>query len=71
MLVWEWPQHMCIYSKESPSHSQSVGVLCSNWVIQHSLGSLGDSGGVSGPSGSGSTNGDTGQGELRTGFIEV
>ena len=33
---------------------QSVGVLCSHWVIQHSLGSLGDSGGVSGPSDSGS-----------------
>ncbi|CAI8054376.1 hypothetical protein GBAR_LOCUS29679, partial [Geodia barretti] len=56
--------------RQSPSHSQSVGVLCSHWVIQHSLScSLGDSGGVSGPSDSGSrsTSGDTGQGELRTG----
>ncbi|CAI8025890.1 hypothetical protein GBAR_LOCUS14927, partial [Geodia barretti] len=62
-----------IDSFRSPSHSQSVGVLCSHWVIQHSLGSLGDSGGVSGPSdiGSRSTSGDTGQGELRTGSIEV
>ena len=46
-----------------------MGVLCSHWVIQHSLGSLGDSGGVSGPSDSGSrsTSGDTGEDELRTG----
>ena len=62
-----------VQSSQSPSHSQSVGVLCSHWVIQHSLGSLGDSGGVSGPSDSGSrsTSGDTGEGELRTGSIEV
>ena len=38
-----------------------MSVLCSHWVVQHSLGSLGDSGGVSGPSDSGSrsTSGDT------------
>ena len=42
-----------------------MGILCSHWVIQHSLGSLDDSGGVSGPSDSGSrsTSGDTGEGE--------
>ena len=52
-----------------PSHSQSVCVLCSLWVIQHSLISFSDSGGVSGPSDSGSrsSSGDTGEGELRTG----
>ena len=40
-----------------------VWVVCSGWVIQHSLGSFSDdSGGVSGPSDSGSrsTSGDTG-----------
>ena len=41
-------------------------ILCSHCIIQHSLGSLGDSGGVSGPgdSGSRSTSGDTGEGQL-------
>ena len=51
----------------SSSHSQSVGVLCSHWIIQHSLScSFSDSGGVSGPSDSGSrsTSGDTGEGQL-------
>ena len=51
-----------------------VWVLCSHWVIQHSLISFcDDSGGVPGPgdSGSRSTSGDTGEGELRTGSIEV
>ena len=40
-----------------------MGVQRSHLIIQHSLGSLGDSGGVSGPSdsGSGSTSGDTGE----------
>ena len=61
----------CVKSSQSPS--QSVGVLCSHWVIQHSLSSFGDSDRVSGPSDSGSrsTSGDTGEGELRTGPIEV
>ena len=61
-------------SRPSPSHSQSVGVQCSHWVIQHSLISFSDdSVCVSGPgdSGSRSTSGDTGEGELRTGSIEV
>ena len=50
-----------------------MGVLCSDWIIQRSLSSFSDSGGVSGPSDSGSrsTSGDTGEGELRTGSIEV
>ena len=41
-----------------------MGVLCSHWIIQHSLSSFSDSGGVSGPSDSGSrsTSGDTGEG---------
>ena len=54
-------------STQSLVHIQSVGVLCSLWVIQHSLSSFSDdSGGVSGPgdSGSRSTSGDTGEGEL-------
>ena len=59
----------------SPSHSQSVGVECSYCIIQHSLQcSFSDSGsGVSGPSDSGSrsTSGDTGEGELRTVSVEV
>ena len=55
------------------SHSQCVGVLCRLCIIQDSHSSLGDSGGVSGPSDSGSrsTSRDTGEGELRTGSIEV
>ena len=54
-----------VESSNSPCHSQSVGVVCSDWVIQHSLSSFSDSGGVSGPSDSGSrsTSGDTGEGE--------
>ena len=57
----------------SQSHRQSVDVLCSHWVIQHTLSSFSDSDRVSGPSDSGSrsTSGDTGEGELRTGPIEV
>ena len=56
----------CVDSWCSPSHSQCVGVLCSDWVIQHSLSSFSDSGGVSGPSDSGSrsTSEDTGEVEL-------
>ena len=49
------------------SHIQSVGVACSHCVIQHSLSSFSDdSGRVSGPrySGSRSTSGDTGEGQL-------
>ena len=64
----------CVESRISPSHSQSVGVLCSHCVIQHSLSSFSDdSGGVSGPrySGSRSASGDTGEGELMTGSVEV
>ena len=43
-----------------------MGVLCSHWVIQYSLGFLSDCGGVSSPgdSGSRSTSGDTGEVEL-------
>ena len=44
----------CVESRQFPSHSQSVGELCSHWVIAQSLGSLGDSGGVFCPSDSGS-----------------
>ena len=44
----------CLESRQFPSHSQSVGALCSHWVIHYSLGSMGDSGGISGPSDSGS-----------------
>ena len=42
-----------------------MSVLCSDWIIQHSLSSFIDSGGVSGPSDSGSrsTSGDTGEGQ--------
>ena len=45
--------------------------MCSDWIIQHSLISFSDSGGVSGPSDSGSrsTSGDTGEGELREYYI--
>ena len=48
-----------------------MSVLCSDWIIQHSLVSFSDSGGVSGPSDSGSrsTNGYTGEGELREDYI--
>ena len=51
-----------------------MSVLCSHWVIQQGLGSFSDgSGGVSGPldSGSRSTGGDTGEGELRISSIKV
>ena len=50
-----------------------MGVVCSHWVIQHTLSSFSDSDRVFGPSDSGSrsTSGDTGEGELRTGSIEV
>ena len=63
-----------VVSRPSPSHSQSVGVQCSHWVIQHRLISFSDdSDRVSGPgdSGSRSTSGDTGEGELRTGSIQI
>ena len=42
-----------------------MGVVSSHWIIQHSVSSFSDSGGVSGPSDSGSrsTSGDTGEGE--------
>ena len=44
-----------VYILSSISHSQSAGVLCSHWVIQHSLSSFSDdSGRVSGPRYSGS-----------------
>ena len=48
------------------SHSQSVCVLCSHSIVQHSLISFSDSDGVSGPSDSGgrSSSGDTGEGHL-------
>ena len=66
----------CVESLYIPCHSQSVCVLCSLWVIQHrviqhSLISFSDSGGVSSPSDSGSrsSSGDTGEGELRTGSM--
>ena len=59
----------CVESLYIPSHSQSVCVMCIDWIIQHSLISFSDSGGVSGPSDSGSrsSSGDTGEGERRTG----
>ena len=61
----------CVESLYIPSHSQSVCVMCIDWVIQHSLISFSDSGGVSGPSDSGSrsSSGDTGEGERRTGSM--
>ena len=56
-----------------PGHSQSVGILCSDFIIQYRDSSLSKGSGVSGPSdgGSRSTSGDTGEGELRTGSIHV
>ena len=53
--------------------SQSVCVLCSRSIVQHSLSSFSDSDRVSGPSDSGSrsSSGDTGEGELRIGSIEI
>ena len=59
----------CVEYRYIPSRSQSVRVLFSLWVIQHSLISFSDSDGVSGPSDScsRSSSGDTGEGELRTG----
>ena len=51
-----------------------MGVACSHCVIQHSLSSFSDeSGGVSGPkySGSRSTSGDTGEGELVRAICQV
>ena len=61
-----------LHSK-SPSHSLGVGVLCSGSIVQHSHLICHGSGRVSGPSNSGSrsTSGDTGEGELRAGSIEV
>ena len=61
-----------VESSKSPSHSQGVGVLCSHWVIQHCHPSWhwlrvpcpSDSG-------SRSTSGDTGEGELRDLSIEL
>ena len=60
-----------VHSSLSPCHSQRVCVLCIDWIIQHSLISFSDSGGVSGPSDSGSrsSSGDTGEGERRTGSL--
>ena len=45
----------------------------SHCIVQHSLSSFSDSDGVSGPSDSGSrsSSGDTGEGELRTVSIEI
>ena len=62
-----------VKSSMSPSHSQSVGIVSSHWIIQQSLSSFGENNKTSGPSDSGSrsTSGDTGEGELRTGSIEV
>ena len=62
-----------VESSQSPSHSQGVGVLCSRNIIKHSHLISHGSGRVSGPSDSGSrsTSGDTGEGELRAGSIEV
>ena len=56
-----------MFSQSSISHSQSVGVLCSHWVIQHSHSSFSDSGGVSGPSDrcSRSTSRDTDEGKCK------
>ena len=56
-----------VESSQSPSHSQGVGVLCSGNIIKHSHCISHSSGRVSGPSDSGSrsTSGDTGDGELR------
>ena len=53
-------------SSQAPSHSQSVSVLCSHWVIQYCPGSLCECGGVSSPGDSGSrpASGDTCEGEL-------
>ena len=55
------------------SHIQSVCVLCSHCIVQHSPSSFSDSGIVSGPSDScsRSSSGDTGEGELRTWSIQV
>ena len=56
-----------VVSSQTPSHSKSMGVLCSHCVIQHCLGSfIYDNGGVSGPSDSGSrsASGDTGESKL-------
>ena len=56
----------CVESSQSLSHSQSVSVLCSHWVIQDSLISFSDSDRVSGPSDSvsRSTKRDTSEDEL-------
>ena len=66
----------CVESSQSPSHNQGVGVLCSGSSgssVKHRHLISHDSDRVSGPSDSGSrsTSGDTGEGELRTGSIEV
>ena len=62
-----------VESSQSPSHSQGVGVGSSLSIVQHSHLISHGSGRVSGPSDSGSrsTSGDTGEGELRAGSIEV
>ena len=62
-----------VESSQSPSHSQSVGVGSSCNIIESSQCISHGSGRVSGPSDSGSrsTSGDTGEGELRAGSIEV
>ena len=62
-----------VESSQSPSHSQGVGVPCNGSIIKHSHYISYGNGRVSGPSDSGSrsTSGDTGEGELRAGTIEV
>ena len=73
-LRWLVIRHSTLVeSSQSPSHSQGVGVLCSRNIIKRSHCISHGSGRVSGPSDSGSrsTSGDTGEGELRAGSIEV
>ena len=62
-----------VESSQSPSHSQVMGVGSSLSIVQHSHLISHGSDRVSGPSDSGSrsTSGDTGEGELRAGSIEV
>ena len=73
-LRWLCISHITsVLPPQSPSHGEGVGVLYSGSIIQHSHLISHDSGRVSGPSDSGSrsTSGDTGEGELRAGSIEV
>ena len=69
---WNIVRHSAlVVSSQSPSHSQGVGVLCSRSIVQYSHCFPWNSFRVSGPSDSGSrsTSGDTGEGELRAGSI--